>query len=83
MNVEDGLELHLAVNHFGHFALTVGLLDSLRASPAGRVVNLSSAAHYAGKARGLTRVHIVWWRRRPHAVYIRTTIFVFGVNTGP
>jgi NAD(P)-dependent dehydrogenase (short-subunit alcohol dehydrogenase family) len=43
----DGFELHFAVNHLGHFALTQLLLDRLTASgPGARVVNVSSEAHY-------------------------------------
>ena len=48
----DGFELHFAVNHLGHFALTQLLLDRLAASgPGARVVNVSSEAHY--NARGI------------------------------
>jgi len=48
----DGFELHFAVNHLGHFALTQLLLDRLAASgPGTRVVNVSSEAHY--NARGI------------------------------
>jgi len=44
----DGFELHFAVNHLGHFALTHLLLDRLGASgPGARVVNVSSEAHYS------------------------------------
>jgi NAD(P)-dependent dehydrogenase (short-subunit alcohol dehydrogenase family) len=42
----EGWELQFATNHFGHFALTLGLFDSLRAEGA-RVVNVSSAGHLA------------------------------------
>jgi retinol dehydrogenase 12 len=43
----DGFELHFGVNHLGHYALTLLLLDRLAASgPGARVVNVSSAAHY-------------------------------------
>jgi len=41
----DGLEMNFAVNHLGHFALTLLLMRSLRASPSARIVNVSSAAH--------------------------------------
>ena len=41
----DGYELGLATNHLGPFLLTALLLSSLRASPAGRVVNVASTAH--------------------------------------
>jgi NAD(P)-dependent dehydrogenase (short-subunit alcohol dehydrogenase family) len=41
----DGLEMTFALNHLGHFALTLLLMRSLRASPSARVVNVSSAAH--------------------------------------
>ena len=45
----QGLEKQIGVNHFGHFLLTKLLLDKLKASPEGRVVNLSSLAHTSGK----------------------------------
>lgn len=40
-----GLEKHFAVNHIGHFQLTVGLLPALRAAKGARVVLTGSAAH--------------------------------------
>uniref|UniRef100_A0A8C9PHP6 Retinol dehydrogenase 13 n=1 Tax=Spermophilus dauricus TaxID=99837 RepID=A0A8C9PHP6_SPEDA len=45
---EDGFEMQLGVNYLGHFLLTNLLLDKLKASVPGRVVNLSSLAHVAG-----------------------------------
>ncbi|MFI6240333.1 SDR family NAD(P)-dependent oxidoreductase [Micromonospora sp. NPDC050795] len=42
-----GWELQLATNHLGHFALALGLHDSLRAAEAARVVMVSSGAHLA------------------------------------
>ncbi|MFS8103904.1 SDR family NAD(P)-dependent oxidoreductase [Lentzea alba] len=42
----EGWELQFATNHFGHFTLTLGLFDSLRAEGA-RVVNVSSTGHLA------------------------------------
>ena len=41
---QEGWELQFATNHFGHFTLTLGLFESLRAEGA-RVVNVSSAGH--------------------------------------
>jgi NAD(P)-dependent dehydrogenase (short-subunit alcohol dehydrogenase family) len=47
----DGFELEFGVNHLGHFALTTALLDHLAASGPGRVVTVSSDAHF--QARGV------------------------------
>lgn len=48
---EDGFEMQLATNHFGHFALTGLLLEPLLAAPAARVVTVSSTAHRIGMVR--------------------------------
>lgn len=42
---ENGFEMTLAVNHLAPFLLTGLLLDALRNSPAGRIVNVSSMVH--------------------------------------
>jgi NAD(P)-dependent dehydrogenase (short-subunit alcohol dehydrogenase family) len=44
----EGWELQFATNHLGHFTLTRGLFNSLRAEGA-RVVNVSSSAHLMGE----------------------------------
>ncbi|MEP7137614.1 MAG: SDR family oxidoreductase [Chloroflexota bacterium] len=44
----DGYEMSLALNHLNYFLLTELLLDMLKAAPAGRIVNVSSRAHYRG-----------------------------------
>jgi NAD(P)-dependent dehydrogenase (short-subunit alcohol dehydrogenase family) len=45
---KDGFEQQFGVNYLGHFLLTGLLLDRLAASPAARVVHLSSLAHKWG-----------------------------------
>lgn len=45
----DGIELTLALNHLSYFLLTNLLLDSLKASAAARIVNVSSDAHRGNK----------------------------------
>jgi NAD(P)-dependent dehydrogenase (short-subunit alcohol dehydrogenase family) len=46
----DGFEQHFGVNHLGHFALTMGLLERLKTSgPGTRIVNVSSDVHYSPK----------------------------------
>lgn len=45
---EDGFELQIGTNHFGHFALTMQLLDVLEKTINSRIVNVSSAAHKYG-----------------------------------
>ena len=47
----DGFEAHLAVNHLGHFALTLRLLPTLLAAPAPRVVTTASHGHWTGRMR--------------------------------
>jgi len=42
---QDGFELTLAVNHLAPFLLTTELLNTLKASQAARIVNVSSGAH--------------------------------------
>lgn len=44
----DGFEMHLGVNHLGHFALTGLLLDQLLAADNPRVVTVSSMQHRVG-----------------------------------
>jgi NAD(P)-dependent dehydrogenase (short-subunit alcohol dehydrogenase family) len=46
---EDGLEMTIATNHFAYFLLTKLLLDLIKKSDAGRIVNVSSNSHYRGK----------------------------------
>lgn len=46
-----GIERHFAVNHLGHFQLTLGLLPALRAAKGARVVSTSAAAHRATPVR--------------------------------
>lgn len=45
---KDGYEMTFAVNHLAPFLLTNMLLESLRASGAGRVVTVASVAHTGG-----------------------------------
>lgn len=44
---EDGIELTMAVNHFGHFALTMALLADPRCQLR-RIISVSSIAHNRG-----------------------------------
>ncbi|SNS96160.1 oxidoreductase [Actinacidiphila glaucinigra] len=60
---QDGFELQFGTNHLGHFALTGLLLDLLPATPASRVVTVSSAGHRVGGPIDLADLE---WRTRPY-----------------
>jgi len=44
----DGYEMTFALNHLNYFLLTDLLLDTLKAAPSARIVNVASNAHYRG-----------------------------------
>ncbi|CAK1548157.1 unnamed protein product [Leptosia nina] len=46
---EEGFEIHLGVNHLGHFYLTKLLVDLLKRAAPSRVVMVSSSLHERGK----------------------------------
>ena len=45
----DGYEMNLALNHLSPFLLTTLLTDILKESKQGRIINVSSSAHFKGK----------------------------------
>lgn len=47
-STQDGFELQFGTNHLGHFVLTGLLLPALGAASPGRVVTVSSVAHFGG-----------------------------------
>ncbi|KAI9205763.1 uncharacterized protein BJ171DRAFT_580409 [Polychytrium aggregatum] len=54
---KDGLEITLGTNHFGHFLLTMLLLDKLiAAGPGARIVNVSSELHLNAQERDHAQV---------------------------
>ncbi|WP_107498304.1 oxidoreductase [Thalassobius sp. I31.1] len=59
----DGHEMHMATNHYGHFALTGHLFGLLCATPGARVVTVSSGGYRAGEIR----FDDMDWRKRPYS----------------
>uniref|UniRef100_UPI00398E9DCB retinol dehydrogenase 11-like n=1 Tax=Pristiophorus japonicus TaxID=55135 RepID=UPI00398E9DCB len=53
----DGFEMQIGVNHFGHFLLTVLLLEQLKSDPPSRIIIVSSRAHRIGKIH-LNDIHM-------------------------
>jgi len=50
-STEDGLELQIGVNHFGHFYLTMNLVGLLNKTENSRIVNIASIAHKYGNIK--------------------------------
>ena len=50
---KHGVEMQFLTNHLGHFVLVNRLLDRVRQAPAGRVVVVSSLAHYTSVPGGI------------------------------
>ena len=65
----EGFETQFGVNHLGHFVLTATLIERLMATPASRVVTVSSLAH----ARKDAAIHFddINWKRS----YDKTTSY--------
>ncbi len=59
----DGREMHMATNHFGHFALTGHLFSLLTATAHSRVVTLSSGGYRAG----VIDFDDINWHQRPYS----------------
>ncbi|XP_028659761.2 retinol dehydrogenase 12 isoform X1 [Erpetoichthys calabaricus] len=49
----DGFEMHIGVNHLGHFFLTFLMMDLLKSSAPARIINISSIVHKMGKIQFL------------------------------
>jgi NAD(P)-dependent dehydrogenase (short-subunit alcohol dehydrogenase family) len=58
----DGFEGQMAANYWGHFLLTMSLIDLLPDDPSSRVVSLSSLAHAQGAKK--IRFDDIHWERR-------------------
>jgi NAD(P)-dependent dehydrogenase (short-subunit alcohol dehydrogenase family) len=58
----DGFELHIGVNHLGHFALTMRLLPLLHRTAGSRVVTMSSMVARLGRVD----LDDLLWERRPY-----------------
>lgn len=95
---EDGFEMQLGTNHFGHFLLTNLLLPLLTHSEEARVISLSSLAHARGvipfddmlyekgydrfKAYGNSKVANILFTRHLAKKVKGTNIQVFSVHPG-
>ncbi len=69
----DGFELQLGTNHLGHFALIGQLLPLLLATPASRIVTVSSGVHHSGE---IVLDDLMFERRRysPEAAYAQSKL---------
>ncbi|MDT8402185.1 MAG: oxidoreductase [Bacteroidales bacterium] len=60
---DDCFEWQFGINHLGHFALTGHLLESITTAPGGRVVTLTSIAHFKGMIHFEDLSGASWYRR--------------------
>jgi NAD(P)-dependent dehydrogenase (short-subunit alcohol dehydrogenase family) len=76
-----GWEMQFATNHFGHFALTTGLHDSLAAAGGARVVSVSSVGHINGEVL-FDDIHFQRHPYEPWAAYSqsKTANILFAVE---
>ena len=77
----EGWEMQFATNHLGHFALAVGLHDSLAAAGAARIVSVSSVGHIDGDVE----FDDINFERRPYGPWIaygqsKTANILFAVE---
>ncbi|KAM7361256.1 nazgul [Cochliomyia hominivorax] len=63
----DGFEQHLQVNYMSHFLLSHLLLDHLRKSSNGRIINVSAHAHVAAKIDFDDPLNVGTWAVKFHA----------------
>ncbi|CAG2204279.1 Retinol dehydrogenase 14,Retinol dehydrogenase 12,Retinol dehydrogenase 13,Retinol dehydrogenase 11 [Mytilus edulis] len=91
---EDGIEMHMAVNHFSVFLLTNMLLSKLKESSPSRIVFVSSALHKRGeidfenvkgkqtKAYANSKLANVYFARELHERLAGSKVDVFTVHPG-
>lgn len=59
---KDGFELQMGTNHFGHFSLTLQLLDVIEKTADSRIINISSMMHNYGNID----LEDINWEKRPY-----------------
>lgn len=69
----DGLEMTLAVNHLAYYLLTRLLVDTLKATPGARVVNMASNGHRFGRI-DFTDLQVARRRYNGHREYGNTKL---------
>ncbi|XP_045613278.2 retinol dehydrogenase 12 [Procambarus clarkii] len=98
MKTEDGFEMQMGTNHFGHFLLTCLLLPLLTHSEPARIINISSLGHTRGYIpfddmkyeRGYDRMQAYGNSKLANVLFTRqlakklkgTNIQVFAVHPG-
>jgi NAD(P)-dependent dehydrogenase (short-subunit alcohol dehydrogenase family) len=77
----EGWELQFAINHLGHFALSLGLHRALAAAQGARIVSVSSGAHQWSPVV-FDDIHCVFRTYNPHQGYgqSKTANILFAVG---
>ncbi len=84
-STKNGLEKQIGVNHFGHYYLTMSLLDLINKTENSRIVNIASIAHRYGRLNPNNFLYSENKKYRKSLAYAQSKLanllFTYGLQT--